>query len=99
MPDNKKFKVALADLSARMNAWFRGNVAFSLALRKGEDAKGQAIKEDDPYVDYVAWCFETGLFIKPVWDQAKGPAKAAIVAWVAANMKELIKGLPSVVGG
>jgi len=94
---NKDVIAALADLQARLNAWARGNVAFMLALRKGEEARSEAVKDDDPYIDYVMWCFETGIFIKPVWDQAKGPAKAALVAWIAANMRELIKQLPVII--
>ncbi len=86
-------KMSALKLWAHIRAWFRMNTALSVALRKGEEARAEVVKEGDPFVAEIAWAFEMGVQLKPLWEKLNGPAKAMLAGWLLKALMELLKNI------
>ena len=66
-------------------------IAITLGLRKGEAGRKNALRPGNTYEAEIEWWFELALVFHPVYKEAEGPAKAALVAWLIGAVKEWLK--------
>jgi hypothetical protein len=83
--------VFLRGVKDNIRAWFRANRALSIAIRKGEQGR-EKLDPNDPFIDYILWSFELGLWIKPIIDEVAPQARGLIIGWAIAMLKEIIFG-------
>ena len=78
------------DFKDFMDACSYSLIAASLGLRKGEKARKRALKPDSEWAPEIEWWFEIGVSLHPIYQEASGPAKAMIVAWIIRAIKDWV---------
>lgn len=73
-----------------LKAWFKANELFMLALR-GVDTAREEIPADHEFAEYWGWAFELGVQLRPTWQGLEAGARAAIIAWVMAELKRWLE--------
>ena len=87
---NEKVKQFFAEAEINIRYLFVSMAAFQCAIRKGEEARAIYQSVPDPYGVIIS-SLESGLIVKPFWDNFEPQAKVVITGFLITAIKEALK--------